>query len=301
MNKDKLLEKEEFNKVVGEIYKIINVTNNSLYIGQTRSHHLNRGKYRPFGYIGRFKDHISESKNSNKTGCRYLNSALLKNGSENFICELIMTCSIDELDSYEVKYISEFNTKFPLKIKYIENNKLIEKIIDIENGLVLKNEPILNVGNMILCMINYDNFLPNVDFMSIQELMHYFDCAYYLSLSGYKNFNDFFDFILEIFKKINFIKKLQKTLCLFHLIIKNLINLNYILKSSHSNNTILAKKFYSLVKIIKPNIKNILVHCLAVNQRSAAFICSFLMLYKNINLMCLTMKDNDTIRVLFES
>jgi protein-tyrosine phosphatase len=30
--------------------------------------------------------------------------------------------------------------------------------------------------------------------------------------------------------------------------------------------------------------KNILVHCLAGNQRSAAFICSFLMLYKNINL-----------------
>lgn len=32
------------------------------------------------------------------------------------------------------------------------------------------------------------------------------------------------------------------------------------------------------------NGKNILVHCLAGNQRSAAFICSFLMLYKNINL-----------------
>jgi len=162
----------------------------------------------------------------------------------------------------------EFNTKFPLKIKYIENNELVEKMIDMENGVVLKNEPILNVGNMFLCMINYDNFIPNVDFMSIQELMHCLDCAYYLSLSGYKNFSDFFDFTLEIFKKINFIKKLQKTLCLFHLIIKNLINLNYILKSSHNNNTILAKDFYSLVKTIKPNIKNILFHCINNEQNN---------------------------------
>ena len=114
MNKDKLLDKEEFNKVVGEIYKIINVTNNSLYIGQTRSHHLNRGKYRPFGYIGRFKDHISEATHtSKKSTCKYLNNALLKYGIDNFKCELLITCTLDELDHLEVKFINEFNTKFP--------------------------------------------------------------------------------------------------------------------------------------------------------------------------------------------
>jgi group I intron endonuclease len=110
---ENLLNINEFHKVVGEIYKMTNLINNKCYVGQTRSHRLNHNKYRPFGYMGRFKDHISEAKNSTKTGCRYLNSALLKNGSENFTCELIMTCSLDELDSYEVKYISEFNTKFP--------------------------------------------------------------------------------------------------------------------------------------------------------------------------------------------
>ena len=114
MNKDKLLEKEEFNKVVGEIYKIINLTNNSLYIGQTRSHRLNRGKYRPFGYIGRFKDHISEATHiSKRNSCKYLNNALLKYGIENFKCELLITCPIDELDHLEVKFINEFNTKAP--------------------------------------------------------------------------------------------------------------------------------------------------------------------------------------------
>ena len=111
---DLLLEKEEFHKVVGQIYKIINLIDNKLYIGQTRSHRLNRGKYRPFGFIGRFKDHISEATHTSKrTICSYLNNAFLKYGVENFNCELILTCNIDELDFYEVKYINELNTKFP--------------------------------------------------------------------------------------------------------------------------------------------------------------------------------------------
>lgn len=73
-----LLNKNEFEKVVGEIYKITNTVTNKSYIGQTRSHRLNHDKYRPFGYLGRFKDHLSEA-NSNKTNrSRYLNSSLLK-------------------------------------------------------------------------------------------------------------------------------------------------------------------------------------------------------------------------------
>lgn len=60
-----ILEINEKNNVIGEIYKITNTTNGKLYIGQTRSHRLNHNKYRPFGYLGRFKDHIHEA-NSNK-------------------------------------------------------------------------------------------------------------------------------------------------------------------------------------------------------------------------------------------
>ena len=40
-----LLEKDEYYKVVGEIYKITNITNGKSYIGQTRSHRLNKNKY----------------------------------------------------------------------------------------------------------------------------------------------------------------------------------------------------------------------------------------------------------------
>lgn len=110
---ERLLDKNEFHKVIGEIYKITNLLTNKCYIGQTRSHRLNHNKYRPFGHIGRFKDHISEAIHSNKVGCKYLNSALLKYGVENFQCELLITCKIDELDDNEVKYIIDFNSKYP--------------------------------------------------------------------------------------------------------------------------------------------------------------------------------------------
>ena len=111
---DNLLKKEESHKIIGEIYKITNLITNKMYIGQTRSHYLNNGKYRPFGHIGRFKSHISESKRINfNCSCSYLNSAFNKYGVDNFKCELILTCDIIDLDYYEIKYISELDTKYP--------------------------------------------------------------------------------------------------------------------------------------------------------------------------------------------
>ena len=111
---DDLLEKEDSHKIIGEIYKITNLLTNKMYVGQTRSHYLNRGKYRPFGHIGRFKKHLNEaSRINNKCSCSYLNSTINKYGAENFKCELIMNCEIEQLDNYERKYIYELNTKFP--------------------------------------------------------------------------------------------------------------------------------------------------------------------------------------------
>lgn len=107
-----LLDISEAHKIVGEIYKITNIITNKMYIGQTRSHYLNKGKYRPFGYIGRFKSHVSKSKRSS-TSYRYLNSAINKYGAENFKCELIKVCDVNDLDIYEIKFIKELNTKYP--------------------------------------------------------------------------------------------------------------------------------------------------------------------------------------------
>jgi len=108
-----ILDIDEKDKVIGEIYKITNTINGKVYIGQTRSHILNHNKYRPFGYLGRFKGHISESKGNDKNQCRYLNCALRKYGEDSFTCELIHTCHIDELDIQEKQFIIEYNSKYP--------------------------------------------------------------------------------------------------------------------------------------------------------------------------------------------
>jgi group I intron endonuclease len=108
-----ILEKGDFEKVTGEIYKITNTITNKHYIGQTRSHRLNRSKYRPFGYIGRFKDHISETYSNKRNTCKYLNSSIAKHGKEHFKCELLVRCGLDELDKYEQQFIKEYNSKYP--------------------------------------------------------------------------------------------------------------------------------------------------------------------------------------------
>ena len=108
-----ILNIEDKDKVIGEIYKITNITNGKIYIGQTRSHRLNRNKYRPFGYLGRFNDHVSEA-NSNKKNCsRYLNYALRKYGTDSFTCQQIHQCNVDELDELEKEFIIKYNSKYP--------------------------------------------------------------------------------------------------------------------------------------------------------------------------------------------
>ena len=108
-----LLNLDEYDKVDGEIYKITNTINNKFYVGQTRSHRLNHAKYRPFGYLKRFRDHISEAFSNKKNQSRYLNSAILKYGKENFICEKILTCKVEDLDTHERHYILFYNSKYP--------------------------------------------------------------------------------------------------------------------------------------------------------------------------------------------
>lgn len=100
--------------VVGHIYLITNTQNNKRYVGQTLSHRKNRGKYRPFGYIGRFNDHVSEALcNSKKKQCTYLNNAIRSYGKEAFQVELLLVCSRQELDVQERKYIDDYATLYP--------------------------------------------------------------------------------------------------------------------------------------------------------------------------------------------
>ena len=140
-----ILNSDEFEKVIGEIYKITNTVTQKSYIGQTRSHRLNHSKYRPFGHLGRLKDHINEANSQKKNQSWYLNSAILKYGAEKFVCEKILECKLDELDDYESYYISEYKTKYPNGYNLTDGgqkgaNLRCEKFILNESELV-KPEP----------------------------------------------------------------------------------------------------------------------------------------------------------------
>ena len=99
--------------VVGHIYLIKNTKLNKMYVGQTLSHRKNKSKYRPFGFQGRFNDHVSEAICNTKTGCTYLNNAIRLYGKDAFSVSLITTCSPLELDNLEILYIKEYNTLYP--------------------------------------------------------------------------------------------------------------------------------------------------------------------------------------------
>jgi group I intron endonuclease len=96
-----------------EIYKIINLSNDKIYVGQAVSHILNHKKYRPYGNEGRFRCHISEAFSTKKNQSHYLNNAIRKYGVEDFVVELIECCEITDADEREIYYIKELNSLYP--------------------------------------------------------------------------------------------------------------------------------------------------------------------------------------------
>lgn len=78
---------------LGKIYKITNIINGKVYIGQT----IRTLKTR-------FNQHI------NRTGCTYLHSAIHKYGKEKFKIELIEEVPKENLDEREIYWISFYNS-----------------------------------------------------------------------------------------------------------------------------------------------------------------------------------------------
>jgi hypothetical protein len=130
-----ILNLDETDKIKGQIYLITNIETNKCYIGQVRSHRKNREKYRPFGYIGRFNDHVSEAiNNTKKKQCTYLNNAIRKYGKEKFKVELLETCDTSIIDEREQFYINEKNTLFPNGYNLTKGGKNFYCENDIENN-----------------------------------------------------------------------------------------------------------------------------------------------------------------------
>ena len=96
-----------------QIYKIINLTTCKIYVGQAVSHILNHKKYRPYGFEGRFRCHISEAFSTKKNQSHYLNNAIRKYGVGDFTVELLECCETSKSDEREIHYIKELNSLFP--------------------------------------------------------------------------------------------------------------------------------------------------------------------------------------------
>jgi len=79
------------------IYKITNIINNKMYIGQS------------INMESRFKSHINSLKKNNHHN-RHLQFAFNKYGENNFKFEIIIECNINELDDNEIKLIHELNS-----------------------------------------------------------------------------------------------------------------------------------------------------------------------------------------------
>ena len=96
-----------------EIYKIVNLSNGKIYVGQAVSHILNHNRYRPYGHEGRFRCHISEAFSTKKNQSHYLNNAIRKYSVANFEVILIECCEINNADEREIHYIKKLNSLYP--------------------------------------------------------------------------------------------------------------------------------------------------------------------------------------------
>lgn len=96
-----------------EIYRITNKVTDKVYIGQAVSHRKTYNKYAPSGTMGRFKEHIKESKPKQKYHCNALNNAIRTHGSSNFIVEVLHYCKLEDSNRMETNEISTHNSLVP--------------------------------------------------------------------------------------------------------------------------------------------------------------------------------------------
>lgn len=128
--------------VEGHIYLIEKIGKKpKYYVGQTLSHRKNRGKYRPFGYEGRFNDHVSEAMcNTKKKQCWYLNNAIRRYGKDAFKVSLLQTCALTELDTLEQHYIEKYKSLYPSGYNLTSGGKVF-KSQEIPNSTLQTKTP----------------------------------------------------------------------------------------------------------------------------------------------------------------
>ena len=113
-------------QVLSIIYIVTCEKTKKQYVGQTLTHYLNHKRYRPYGAIGRWKAHVNEALCNTKTKqCSYLNNAIRKYGSPEFMVSVLKKCKKEDADHYERKYIKKYNTLFPEGYNLTEGGKTV--------------------------------------------------------------------------------------------------------------------------------------------------------------------------------
>lgn len=94
-------------KSYGIIYKVTNTHNSKCYIGKTKSHYGEMD----YGAMGRIRQHfINAFINSRKNECPLFYNAIRKYGKEAFQIEILLTCSIEDYDKFEIMMIKTYDS-----------------------------------------------------------------------------------------------------------------------------------------------------------------------------------------------
>ena len=96
--------------MIYEIYLITNKINNKKYIGQTVSR-LSSG--RKYGSSQRFNKHMNDALNNNINRKNIFCNAIRKHGRDKFNFEILIYCNKSDVDFYECKFITFYNTLLP--------------------------------------------------------------------------------------------------------------------------------------------------------------------------------------------
>jgi hypothetical protein len=109
--KNKIIKDENLRWV--EIYKITNVINQKVYIGQAVSHRKSNSLYYPKGAEGRFKEHIKEATPKQKYHCNALNNAIRTHGADNFNVKTLHYCKLEDSNQIETDEIQNNKSLVP--------------------------------------------------------------------------------------------------------------------------------------------------------------------------------------------
>lgn len=163
----------------------------------------------------------------------------------------------------EKKKLHEFPIDIYIKIKYcnlLNSNKTNELLFEIKSGQVneinisnKEDDLIFNPNNNLFCIIKYDGIKPKIENLVQSELMKYVNDEFILYLYNYHKFENYFELVVEIFRKLDMIKNNL----LFVTILSDLNYLFYLYEYFNSSNYINKFKI-KFINIFK-NIINTLV------------------------------------------